>query len=91
MIRLASNDDSIAEVVEKMATKTIYAASGVAAVGGFTMDEWGVFFGCVGVIIGIATFAFNAWFKMKYLKPEKRGKSKISERRKKPRGDDAIS
>ena len=91
MIRLASNDDSIAEVVEKMATKTIYAASGVAAVGGFTMDEWGVVFGCVGVVIGIATFAFNAWFKMIYLKPEKRGKSKISERRKKPRGDDAIS
>lgn len=91
MIRLAANlkDDSTAEVVEKMATKTAYLASGVTVFSGLTVNEWGVI---VGAAIGIITMVFNIWFKMKYLKPEKRGESKISERRKSKRGDrDAIS
>ena len=90
MLKLATNlkDDSTAEVVEKMATKTAYLASGVTVFSGLTVNEWGVI---VGATIGIITMLFNIWFKMKYLRPGKRGKSKISERRKKPRGDDAIS
>lgn len=85
LVKLSSiiKDESTAEVVEKVATKTAYIASGVTVFSGLTVNEWGV---VVGAIIGIVTLAFNIWFKMKYLIPENRGKSKISERRKKPRG-----
>ena len=87
MIKLATviKDDTAAEVVEKVATKTAYIASGITVFSGLTVNEWGV---VVGAIIGIVTLIFNIWFKMTYLVPEKRGKSKISERRKKPRGND---
>jgi len=90
MIKLSGiiKDDTAAEVVEKVATKTAYIASGVTVFSGLTVNEWGVI---VGAAIGIITMVFNIWFKMKYLKPEKRGESKISERRKSKRGDrDAI-
>ena len=87
MLKLATNlkDDSTAEVVEKMATKTAYLASGVTVFSGLTVNEWGVI---VGAAIGIITMLFNIWFKMKYLKPEKRSEHKISERRKPKRGND---
>ena len=44
MLKLATNlkDDSTAEVVEKMATKTAYIASGVTVFSGLTVNEWGV-------------------------------------------------
>lgn len=87
MIKLSTviKDDTAAEVVEKVATKTAYIASGITVFSGLTVNEWGV---VVGAVIGIVTLIFNIWFKMTYLIPEKRGKSKLSERRKKPRGNE---
>lgn len=87
LVRLSTvfKDDTSAEVIEKMATKTIYSATTIAAVGGFTMDEWGVFFGCAGVFVGVITLLFNIWFKMQYLRPKKRGNHKLSDRRKSKR------
>lgn len=87
MLKLATNlkDDSTAEVVEKMATKTAYIASGVTVFSGLTVNEWGVI---VGAAIGIITMIFNIWFKMRYLRPNKRNKHKISDRRKNQRGNE---
>ena len=62
-------DDSTMELIEKAATKTAYAASGVTVVSGLTINEWGVI---VGGIAAIITTFFNIWFKMKY----QRGKRK---------------
>lgn len=57
------SNDAIVETIEKGATKTAYAASGVTIFSGVTVNEWGVI---VGMALGVATFAFNVWFKMKY-------------------------
>lgn len=62
-LQLAANDDITADAIERVATKSVYAASGVSIVSGLTVNEWGVI---VGMILGVATFAFNIWFKMKY-------------------------
>lgn len=59
---LVSNDAAI-ETVEKAATKTAYAASGMTIFSGLTVNEWGV---VVGMFLGVLTFAFNVWFKLKY-------------------------
>ena len=72
-------DDTTAEVIEKMATKTAYVASGVTVFSGLTVNEWGV---VVGAAIGVVTLLFNIWFKMRYLRPSKRSESKLSNRRK---------
>lgn len=84
VINYVVKNESSAEVVEKVATKTAYIASGVTVFSGLTVNEWGV---VVGAIIGLVTLGFNIWFKMKYLRPTKRGESKISERRKHKRDD----
>lgn len=59
---LVSNDAAI-ETIEKAATKTAYAASGMTIFSGLTVNEWGV---VVGMALGVLTFAFNVWFKLKY-------------------------
>ena len=51
---------------EQVATTASYSASGVAVFFGLTVDEWGIIGVLVGITLGIATFAFNIWFKMKY-------------------------
>lgn len=56
-------NEAVVRVVEGVATKASYAASGVTIVSGLTVNEWGV---VVGMILGFATFGFNVWFKMKY-------------------------
>ena len=89
MYKIASQveNETTAEIVEKVATKTTYLASGVGMVGGFTMDQWGVIFGCVGAVIAFTTMIFNFWFKMRYLRPKQREKYPISDRRKAEKGD----
>ena len=59
---LVSNEAAI-DVVEKVATKASYAASGLTIVSGLTVNEWGV---VVGMVLGSLTFIFNVWFKMRY-------------------------
>lgn len=51
-------------------TTTATAVSYIASTGtiflGLTVDEWGIAAAITGIIGVGATFAFNAWFKMKY-------------------------
>lgn len=56
-------DESTVEFIEKGATKIAYTASGATIFCGLTVNEWGVL---IGTGIGVATFVFNIWFKMKY-------------------------
>lgn len=57
------SSETVIDQVERAATKTAYAASGLTVVSGLTVNEWGV---VVGMILGFATFGFNVWFKLKY-------------------------
>ena len=52
--------------VDEIATAASYSASGVAVFMGLTVDEWGVLGVVVGIVLGLVTFAFNIWFKLKY-------------------------
>ena len=52
--------------VEQIATSASYSASGAAVFFGLTVDEWGIIGVLVGIALGVATFTFNIWFKMKY-------------------------
>lgn len=61
------------EVIKPMAEQTItavtalsYAASSTTVFLGLTVDQWGIAAAIIGIIGVGATFAFNAWFKMKY-------------------------
>lgn len=54
--------------VEQLATTASYTASGATVFLGLTVDEWGIAAALVGIVGVVATFAFNAWFKMKYHK-----------------------
>lgn len=56
-------DESTVEIIEKGASKIAYTASGATIFCGLTVSEWGVL---IGTGIGVATFIFNIWFKMKY-------------------------
>lgn len=64
---LVQNEASI-EAIEKTATKGAYIASGATIFSGLTVNEWGV---VVGMVLGVCTFIFNVWFKMKYGRDEK--------------------
>ena len=55
-------DPHTAELIEKAATKTTYGASAGITFLGFTADEWGVIGIITGIVLGAATFSFNAWF-----------------------------
>lgn len=59
---LAQNDTAM-YLLERGASKTAYAASGVSVVLGLTINDWGVI---VGICAAIITTGFNIWFKMKY-------------------------
>lgn len=63
---LTTNETAV-DAIESIATKTTYTASGLTVLSGLTINEWGV---VVGMVLGVLTFIFNVWFKMKY----KRGK-----------------
>lgn len=54
------------ETLEHFATNASYAASGAAVFLGLTANEWGIIGVLVGIALGISTFLFNVWFKMKY-------------------------
>lgn len=62
------SSESAMEIIERGATKTAYAASGITVVSGLTVNEWGV---VVGGIAAIVTTIFNIWFKMKYQRGKK--------------------
>jgi len=53
-------------LTEQVSTVASYGASGAAVFLGITVDEWGIIGVMVGMGLGIATFLFNMWFKMKY-------------------------
>lgn len=63
-------DPSSIEAVEKLAAKASYGASAGTVFFGFTTDEWGVIGIITGIVLGVATFSFNAWFRMKYMRPK---------------------
>lgn len=67
-LQLLVSDESTVDAIERVATKATYAASGVTIYSGLTVNEWGV---VVGIFLGIATFGFNVWFKMKYGRGDK--------------------
>lgn len=48
------------------ATAVAYGASSTTFFLGLTVDQWGIAAAVAGIIGIAATFAFNAWFKMKY-------------------------
>lgn len=52
--------------MEQFATAASYGASGASVFMGLTVDEWGVIGVLIGIFLGVATFCFNVWFKMKY-------------------------
>lgn len=52
--------------VEQIATVASYGASGTTVFLGLTVDAWGIAAAIVGIVGVIATFTFQAWFKMKY-------------------------
>lgn len=52
--------------MEQTGTAVAYAASTSTVFLGLTVDEWGIAAAIVGIVGVIATFVFNAWFKMKY-------------------------
>lgn len=58
------------QTVEHLATNVSYAASSATVFLGLTVDAWGIAAALVGIVGVIATFTFNAWFKMKYSKGE---------------------
>lgn len=66
---LASDPHAI-ELVEKFATKASYTASAGTMFMGFTAEEWGIIGVITGIVLGAATFSFNAWFRMKYMRPK---------------------
>lgn len=57
---------TIGRGLEQASTAGTYAASGVSVFLGLTVDEWGIVGVIFGIAVAVATFAFNAWFKMKY-------------------------
>lgn len=56
----------IVDNIEQVGTATAYGASGTTLFMGLTVDEWGIAAAVIGIIGVIATFSFNAWFKLKY-------------------------
>lgn len=52
--------------MEQTGTAVSYAASSATVFLGLTVDEWGIVAAIVGIIGVVATFCFNAWFKMTY-------------------------
>lgn len=53
-------------IMYEFATPLSYGSSVTAVFLGLNVDEWGIVVAVVGCIGVAATFAFNAWFKMKY-------------------------
>ncbi len=68
-------DPHTAELIEKVATKASYGASAGTMYFGFTADEWGIIGIMTGIALGVATFTFNAWFRMKYMRPKTQDKT----------------
>lgn len=68
-ISSAVSDPSTVEIIEKSATKLSYGASAGTMFLGLTADEWGVIGIITGIVLGVATFSFNCWFRMKYQRP----------------------
>ena len=48
------------------ATAVAYATSSTTIFLGLTVEQWGIAAAVVGILGVFATFAFTAWFKMKY-------------------------
>jgi hypothetical protein len=57
--------------VEQTVTTGSYLASGTSVFLGLNVEEWGILGAVVGILGVIATFAFNAWFKLKYHRGDK--------------------
>ncbi|EGG93491.1 hypothetical protein IMCC1989_1140 [gamma proteobacterium IMCC1989] len=55
-------------MVEKIAVTTSYGASATSIVAGLSSAEWSVVGIVGGLIIGVATFFVNLWFKLEQLK-----------------------
>lgn len=62
-VKDALTDPHIVDTIERVGTNTVYGASVVSIFSGLTVNEWGV---VVGMFLGVSTFIFNVWFKMKY-------------------------
>lgn len=58
-------------MAEQSVTNISYSAAGASVFLGLTVNQWGVVGVIAGIALGVATFAFNVWFKMKYHRGEK--------------------
>lgn len=65
-----ASDPHAMDLIEKTASKATYGASVGTVYLGYTSDEWGVIGIISGMLIGAATFSFNVWFRMKYMRPK---------------------
>lgn len=65
-----ATDPHAVEIIEKTAAKISYGASAGTVFLGFTAEEWGIIGVITGIALGSATFIFNCWFRMKYMRPK---------------------
>lgn len=67
-------DEQTIQVIADTSSKTSVIAGGSVVFLGLTVDGWTIAAAAVGIITCIGTFAFNAWFKLKYQKGANDGK-----------------
>ena len=54
---------NVIDLVHEASSPIAYSASAATVAGAITLNEW---LGIGGFCLGVATFIFNVWFKMKY-------------------------
>lgn len=58
-------DDVSLKVADSVANKTTITGGGLTVFGGFTMNEWAIL---AGIVLGVAGFLADIWFKRQRLK-----------------------
>lgn len=58
-------DDVALKVADSVANKTTITGGGLTVFGGFTMNEWAIL---AGIVLGVAGFFADIWFKRRRLK-----------------------
>jgi hypothetical protein len=66
-----------ANMTEKITTAVSYAASGTLMVGGLAMNE---LVAIIGLILAIATFAVNIFYKRKHLQLAQRAQDRLDQK-----------
>ena len=64
--------ESKIKLIGELATVASYGANGSMVFLGLTAEEWTIAGVLFGIAFGAITLGFNVWFKMKYMRNEKR-------------------